>query len=86
MNKVTLKQKRNEQDRRVSKKKYCKNELLKGSSFDDISMMKPAYITGANAVLREIEQLVSKFDTHPGYQYNDLYVRMKDKIRELKGE
>lgn len=45
-----------------------------------------AYIDGANAVLREIEQLVSKFDTHPGYLYNDLYVRMKDKIRELKGE
>lgn len=44
------------------------------------------YCLGANAVLKEIEQLVSKFDTHPGYQYNDLYIRMKDKIRELKGE
>lgn len=62
-------------------KEYCQ-----GSSFDDACMMKPAYIAGANAVLIEIEQLVSKFDTHPGYQYNDLYTRMKDKIRELKGE
>lgn len=56
------------------------------SGLQVIEIKKDAYIRGANAVLREIEQLVSKFDTHPGYRYNDLYTRMKDKIRELKGE
>lgn len=70
----------------MSKIEEMAKEYCQGSSFDDACMMKPAYIAGANAVLKEIEQLVSKFDTHPGYQYNDLYVRMKNKILELKGE
>jgi len=48
--------------------------------------VRQACIDGANAVLREIDKLVSKFDTYPGYQYNDLYVRLKDKLNELKGE
>lgn len=70
----------------MSKIEELAKEYCQGSSFDDACMMNPAYIAGANAVLKEIEQLVSKFDTHHGYQYNDLYVRMKDKISELKGE
>lgn len=62
-------------------KEYCKIEHLKGSSFDDISMMKPAYITGANAVLKEIENVLYSPIT-PYQLYNDL-----DKlVKELKGE
>jgi len=52
----------------------------------DRKSFERGYIQGANDVLKEIEQLVSKFDTYPGYQYNDLYVRLKDKLNGLKGE
>ena len=56
------------------------------NDWDENKAKREGYILGANAVLKEIEKLVSKFDTHPGYQYNDLYTRMKNKILELKGE
>lgn len=57
-------------------KEYCQ-----GSSFDDACMMKPAYIAGANAVLKEIEGVL------PHLAKNGvIYSILKDKIKELKGE
>lgn len=68
-------------------KEYCKNEHLKGSSFDDISMMKPAYIAGANAVLNEIEKiLVAANEQYTTKQAVALNTEIYNKIRELKGE
>lgn len=55
-------------------KEYCQ-----GSSFDDACMMKPAYIAGANAVLREIEPLVTTLRSGARKLF-------EEKFKELKGE
>ena len=71
MNKVTLKQKRNEQDRRNGRKYVLSN--ISG---------KAAYWDGANAVLEEIESCMqNKEDT-----VIDWVIQIRNKIRELKGE
>lgn len=55
-------------------KEYCQ-----GSSFDDACMMKPAYIAGANAVLKEIEPLVATLRSGARKLF-------EEKFKELKGE
>ena len=65
----------------MSKIEELAKEYCQGSSFDDACMMKPAYIAGASAVLREIEDVL--YSPITSYQlYNDL-----DKlVKVLKGE
>lgn len=57
-------------------KKYCED-----SSFSDSCIEQPAYIAGANAVLKEIEDIISVGcdDVH----FEEI---LRGKIKELKGE
>lgn len=66
----------------MSKIEQMAKEYCQGSSFDDACMMKPAYIAGANAVLREIEELLN-----PEWKLGSLLEdTLRNKICELKGE
>ena len=58
-------------------KEYCI-----GSSFEDACMEKPAYIAGANAVLKE---LVRFMEDCPSVNFKS-FQAISDKIKQLKGE
>lgn len=62
-------------------KEYCQ-----GSSFDDACMMKPAYIAGANAVLKEIEKAMDLGEPPYLISTEQAYYQVIQKIKELKGK
>ena len=77
----------------MSKIEEMAKEYCQGSSFDDACMMKPAYIAGANAVLREIEKVMTYEHynqyrrTHYAPDENKFFrFEVRHKIQELKGK